>query len=58
MEKVIKIWRIWARTMGTKISENTVESDIAALIRTFWWFLHVLTCFFIIANSGRNLGFW
>ena len=38
-----KFWRIWARTMGEKISDNGTEADIAAAIRTFWWFVHITT---------------
>jgi len=53
-----KIWRIWALTMGNKASNNNREADIAAIIRTFWWFVHIITCFFIIANAGRNLKIW
>ena len=52
------VWSIWAKCMGSKISDNDKESDIAAMIRTFWWFVHIITCFFIIANAGRNLKFW
>lgn len=53
-----KAWRIWAKTMGSKISFNDTESDIAAGIRTFWWFMHMITCIFIIASAGRNLRLW
>lgn len=53
-----KIWRIWVKTLGNKISDDDRESDIAALIRTFWWFIHVITCIFIIINNGKNLGLW
>lgn len=46
-------WRIWCLTMGAKISNNNIESDIAAVIRTFFWILNVITCFHIIANYYR-----
>jgi hypothetical protein len=49
-----KLWRIWARTMGEKISEDVTEADMAAAIRTFWWFVHITTCGFIIANTIRH----
>jgi len=55
---VKRLWSIWAKSMGSKISDNNKESDIAAIIRTFWWFIHIITCFFIIASAGRNLKFW
>ena len=51
-------WRIWCKALGEKISENQFEADCAALIRTFWWFVHIITCGFIIANAGQNLGLW
>ena len=53
-----RIWRIWAKTMGSKILDNDREADIAAIIRTIWWVLNVITCAFIIANAGRNLKLW
>lgn len=53
-----KIWRIWAKTMGYKITHDDFESDVAAIIRTFWWIVHIITCGFIIANAGRNLRLW
>jgi hypothetical protein len=53
-----KIWRIWCRSLGGKISDDDRESDIAAIIRTFWWVVHITTCFFIIASNGRNLKLW
>ena len=49
-----KLWRIWCRTMGERVSDNPREADIAALIRTFWWFVHITTCGFIIANTIRH----
>lgn len=49
-----KIWSTWCKTMGSKISEDDFESDVAAFIRTFWWLIHVITCFFIIAGVVRH----
>ncbi len=49
-----KVWRVWARTMGCKISDSTPESDAAAIVRTFWWLVHITTCGFIIANTIRH----
>ncbi len=48
------IWKIWCKTMGDKISADNTQSDIAALIRTFWWFVHIITCFFIISGVVRH----
>jgi len=50
-------WRIWAKSLGEKVG-NKREADIVAVIRTFWWALHVFTCFMIIVHNGRNLGWW
>lgn len=47
-------WSIWCKTMGSKITDNDSEADIAAAIRTFWWCIHVITCFFIIAGVIRH----
>jgi len=55
---VKKWWRIWARSLGEKVSNSATESDVVAGIRTFWWLLHVITCFFIIAGNAKSLGLW
>lgn len=49
-----RCWYIWCKTMGDKISDDTKESDIAAVIRTFWWLTHITTCAFIIAGVVRH----
>tara|TARA_R100000482_G_scaffold99626_1_gene43199 strand:- start:240 stop:413 length:174 start_codon:yes stop_codon:yes gene_type:complete len=53
-----KIWRLWAKSLGEKVGETDSQADGVAIIRTFWWLLHVITCFFIIIHNGRNLGWW
>lgn len=53
-----KIWSIWAKTMGNKISDDDYESDVAAIIRTLFFLLNVITCIFIIISNGRNLKLW
>lgn len=50
----MRLWKLWARTIGDKISENDREADLAAIYRTFWHLLHIVTCFFIIANCIRH----
>jgi hypothetical protein len=52
------MWRIWAKSLGEKVGETDSQADAVALIRTFWWALHVFTCFMIIHHSGRNLDWW
>lgn len=49
-----KFWRIWAKSLGEKVGESDKQADAVAVIRTFWWFLHVTTCGFIIANAIRH----
>lgn len=52
-----KVWRIWAKTIGSKIGEDH-ESDIAAILRTIWVITHLAACFFIIAHNGIKLGWF
>lgn len=52
-----KSWKVWAKSLGEKVGSDK-EADYVALIRTFWWVTHIVTCFFIIANNGHNLGLW
>ena len=53
-----KWWRIWAKSLGEKVGETDRQANAVAAIRTFWWTIHIVTCFFIIANNGHNLGLW
>ena len=53
-----KAWRVWAKTIGSKISDDESESDIAALLRTFWVLTHLVACFFIIIHNGTKLGWF
>jgi hypothetical protein len=53
-----KYWRIWAKAMGPKASDDNYEADTAAVIRTIFWVLNAVTCVFIIASNGKNLGMW
>ena len=50
-------WRIWAKTIGSKIGDNH-ESDVAAILRTIWVITHLVACFFIIAHNGTKLGWF
>ena len=58
MLKWRKVWSIWARTIGSKISDDDTEADIAAVIRTIWVVTHMVACFFIIIHNGAKLGWW
>lgn len=50
------IWRIWAKSLGEKVGETDRQANSVAVIRTFWWLLHVATCIFIILNAIANHG--
>ena len=53
------IFRIWQYALGSYSDDKTAPYDKGVLvIRTFWVLLHILTCLFIIAGNGKNLGFW
>ena len=51
-----KWWRIWAKSLGEKVGETDSQADIVAAIRTFWWVVHIFTCFMIILGNFHNLG--
>lgn len=53
-----KWWRIWAKSLGEKVGETDRQADAIAIIRTFWWVIHIVTCFFIIAHNGVKLGWF
>ena len=53
-----KWWRVWAKSLGEKVGETDKQADSVAAIRTFWWIIHIVTCFFIIAHNGMNMGLW
>ena len=52
-----KIWIIWAKHLGQKVGDDK-EADIVAIIRTFWWIVHIITCFMIIIHNGWRMGWW
>ena len=65
-----RMWlKMWARTVGMPIGITDddkpeflpiTQRDVkkALALRTFWIFLHILTCLMIIAGNGRTLGVW
>lgn len=53
-----KWWRIWAKSLGEKVGETDRQANAVAAIRTFWWIVHIVTCFFIIAGNSKMLGLW
>ena len=53
-----KLWRIWAKSLGEKVGETDRQADAVAIVRTFWWVIHIVTCFMIIIHNGAKLGWW
>ena len=51
-----KAWRYWAKAIGPKEFEDDKQSDVVAVIRTVWIFLHLVTCLAIITNAIANHG--
>lgn len=47
-------WRIWAKALGEKATEDDREADIVALVRTMIVGVNFITCFFIMANTIRH----
>jgi hypothetical protein len=45
-----QLWRVWAKALGPKGSENNLEADQIALVRTGILLLYVITNIFIIAG--------
>jgi hypothetical protein len=53
-----KLWRIWAKSLGEKVGDTDRQANSVAAIRTFWWLVHIATCFMIIIHNGAKLGWW
>jgi hypothetical protein len=48
------LWRIWAKALGEKASENDCEADRVALIRTLIVLCYVVTNIFIVAGVIKH----
>ena len=48
------LWRIWAKALGEKASENDCEADRVAFIRTLIVLCYVVTNIFIVAGVIRH----
>jgi len=55
---VKKWWRIWAKSLGEKVGETDRQANAVAAVRTFWWVVHIITCFMIIIHNGYKMGWW
>ena len=47
-------WRLWAKAIGEKASNDNREADRVALIRTLIILVYIITNGFIIANTIRH----
>jgi hypothetical protein len=48
------LWRIWAKALGEKASENDCEAERVALVRTLIVLCYVVTNIFIVAGVIRH----
>ncbi len=48
------MWRLWAKAIGEKASENQAEADNVAAIRTVIVLSYLITNCFIIAGVVRH----
>jgi|TARA_B100001287_G_scaffold116376_1_gene97947 hypothetical protein len=47
-------WKLWAMSLGERASEDSVEADKVAMIRSVVVLVNFLTCFFIVAGVLRH----
>jgi hypothetical protein len=48
------MWRLWAKALGEKASQDSKESDKVAIIRTLIIICYLITNAFIIAGVIRH----
>jgi hypothetical protein len=48
------MWRIWAKALGEKGSDDNIEADRIAAIRSIIVFSYIITNLFIIAGVIRH----
>ena len=49
-----QFWRLWAKALGEKASQDNNEADTVALIRTLIISVYVITNIFIIAGIVKH----
>ena len=49
-----KLWRLWAKALGDKASDDSEEADLIALFRTGIVMVYITTNIFIIAGIIRH----
>jgi hypothetical protein len=48
------MWRLWAKALGEKASEDNGEADKVAIVRTIIVLSYIITNIFIIAGVIRH----
>jgi hypothetical protein len=48
------IWRIWAKALGEKASQNNKEADKVAIVRTVIVVIYIVTNLFIVAGIIKH----
>lgn len=48
------LWRLWAKALGEKATNNDDESDVVAMVRTGIVMVYITTNIFIIAGIIRH----
>jgi hypothetical protein len=54
MYTMSKLWRLWAKALGDKASDDSEEADLVALFRTMIVMVYIITNFFIVAGVIRH----
>jgi hypothetical protein len=49
-----KLWRVWAKALGSKESNCDKEADTVAVVRTFIFASYLITNIAIVANAWRH----
>jgi hypothetical protein len=52
--KHMTLWRLWAKALGEKASDNDAEADEVAIFRTVLAAINLVTCIVIIAGVIRH----
>lgn len=50
----MKLWRLWAKSIGEKSGSNDKEADSVAIIRTLIFLTYFMTNLFICAGVVRH----
>jgi hypothetical protein len=50
----LRIWRLWAKALGQKASDDDSEADKVAWVRTFILTAYLVTNVFIVAGVVRH----